>query len=91
MSKDKQEVNLTRWDKLVVQARQVKRDTATIVKNVFELVEALSLVTTSMYAMWAAYYSYKLKTVFDILLFAAGFVILLMGVSLLVKHLNKRS
>jgi hypothetical protein len=75
---------------LINKVTDVKNSSKTVLTNVLELLEAISLVTVSIYALWAGYYHYKLHSLFDILLFSAGIVIAFMGASLLVKHLNKR-
>jgi hypothetical protein len=71
----------------------IKQKTTTIKNiwnNLFELVEASSIATISIYAMWAAKYHYGLKTHFDYLLLSAGVVVAFMGFTLLVKHLNRK-
>jgi TRAP-type C4-dicarboxylate transport system permease small subunit len=59
-------------------------------RNFVELVEAISLLTVSIYSGWAAYFYYELDSVHTHLLLVASIIILLVGMKYAAQHFNKK-
>lgn len=68
--------------------KQVREDTVTVLKNVEEFVQALSLTGVSTFAIIASYTQRDYSNWYY-LLFGAGIVQVLIAFSLLVKHFKK--
>jgi uncharacterized membrane protein YjdF len=71
--------------KAIDTANQVK----TIWKNFVELVEALSLLTVSLFSAHQAFYRYELDSIHTIILFGASIIILLIGAKYTINHFKK--
>lgn len=75
--------------KIKQKATDFSQQVKTIWKNFVELVEALSLLTVSMFSAHQAFYRYELDSIHTIILFGASIIILLIGANYTIKHLKK--
>lgn len=75
--------------KLKTTVKEYAEQTKTVWTNFVEFVEALSLLTVSIYSGWMAYYHYQLDSIHTVLLLAASIVILLVGAKYTINHFKK--
>ena len=61
----------------------------TVWTNFVELVEAVSLLTVSIFSGYMAYYHYHLDSIHTVLLLAASVIILLIGMKYALNHFKK--
>ena len=61
----------------------------TVWTNFVELVEAVSLLTVSIFSGYMAYYHYHLDSIHTVLLLAASVIILLIGMKYTINHFKK--